>query len=61
MKIAQALALFAGAEFLTPEPIQEVAVAVIAHRLVLDSQARFAGRTAEIVVQECLERIAPPT
>jgi len=61
MKIAQVLALFAGEQFLTPEPIQEVATAVIAHRLVLDSQAKFAGRTAETIVQECLERTAPPT
>jgi MoxR-like ATPase len=60
MKVAQALALFDGMSFLTPEPIQEAAVAVIAHRLVLDPQARFAGRTAEAVVRECLERIPPP-
>ncbi|KOR28641.1 magnesium chelatase [Achromatium sp. WMS1] len=61
MKVSQALAAFAGETFLTPEPIQQIAVAALAHRLVLDSQAKFAGRTAEIIVQECLERVAPPT
>jgi len=60
MKVAQALALFDGADFLTPEPVKEAAVAVIAHRLSLDPQARFAGRSAETVVQECLERVEPP-
>src|SRR6184192_3222105 len=33
MKIAQALALYDGREFVTPDHIQELAVAVIAHRL----------------------------
>lgn len=60
MKVAQAFAVFDGQTFLTPEPIQEAAVAVIAHRLMLDHQARFAGRTAEAVVKECLKLISPP-
>lgn len=61
MKVAQALSLFDDHEFLIPEAIQEAAVAVIAHRLALNPQARFAGRSAEAVVRECLERIAPPS
>jgi MoxR-like ATPase len=60
MKVAQALALFDGEAFLTPEPVREAAVAVIAHRLALDPQARFAGRTAEAVVLDCLERVPLP-
>jgi len=60
MKIAQALALFDGYEFVTPEQIQEVAVPVIAHRLVMDPQARFAGRTAVTVVEEILQSIPVP-
>src|SRR5690606_624256 len=39
MKGAQALALFDGQEFVTPEQIQELAVAVIAHRIVMQPQA----------------------
>lgn len=61
MKIAQALSLFDGNEFLTPEAIQDAAIAVIAHRLVLDPQAKFSGRTAEIIVQECIQKVAPPS
>ncbi|MFB2881186.1 AAA family ATPase [Floridanema aerugineum] len=61
MKIAQALALFDGYEFVTPEHIQELAVAVIAHRLVMEPQARFSGRTATGVVEEILKSLPVPT
>jgi len=61
MKIAQALALFDGYEFVTPEHIQELAVAVIAHRLVMESQARFSGRNAAQVVEEILQSLPVPT
>jgi MoxR-like ATPase len=60
MKIAQALALFDGYEFVTPEQVQEIAVAVIAHRLVMEPQSRFAGQTAETVVEDILNAIPMP-
>ena len=60
MKTAQALALFDGGAFVTPEHIQEVAVPVIAHRLVVDPQAKFSGVTARSVAREILERIPVP-
>ena len=60
MKAAQALALFDDLEFVTPEHIQEIAAPVIAHRMVLDPQARFAGLTAESIVAEILKTIKVP-
>ena len=60
MKTAQALALFDGHEFVTPEHIQELAVSVIAHRLVMNSQARFSGRTAQRVIEDMLKTIPVP-
>lgn len=60
MKIAQALALFDGYEFVTPEHIQELAVSVIAHRLVMEPQARFSGRTATSVVEDILKSVTVP-
>ena len=60
MKTAQALALFDGLECVTPELIQELAVSVIAHRLVMEPQARFSGQTARGVVEEALKRIPVP-
>jgi MoxR-like ATPase len=60
MKIAQALALFDGFDFVTPEQIQKIAVAVIAHRLVLEPQARFSGVTARSVVEDALKKLKVP-
>jgi MoxR-like ATPase len=60
MKAAQALALFDGLEFVTPEQIQELAIPVIAHRLVMEAQARFSGRTARAVVEEVVKKTKVP-
>ena len=61
MKCAQALALFDGMDFVTPEHIQEIAAPVIAHRLVMDPQARYSGHDADGVVAAVLERVSVPT
>ena len=60
MKGAQALALFDGLDFVTPEQIQELAVPVIAHRLVMEPQARFSGRTARGIVDEIVKKTSVP-
>jgi MoxR-like ATPase len=60
MKAAQALALFDGLDFVTPDQIQEIAVPVIAHRLALEPQARFAGASASNLVMEILKKVPVP-
>ena len=60
MKTAQAMALFEGFDFVTPEQIQKLAVPVIAHRLVLEPQARFSGITARGVVEEAVKKLKVP-
>jgi len=60
MKAAQALALFDGLDFVMPEQIQELAVPVIAHRGVMEPQARFSGQTARGVVEEVLKKTRVP-
>jgi len=60
MKAAQALALFDGKDFVAPEQIQELTVPVLAHRLVMEPQARFSGLTARGVVDEVLKKIRVP-
>ena len=60
MKMAKALALFDGYSYVTPDHVQEIAIPVTAHRLVMDPQARFSGRTAETVVGEILESVPVP-
>lgn len=60
MKAAQALALFEGLDFVAPEQVQELAVPVIAHRLVLEPQARFSGLSPRGIVEEIVKRIPVP-
>ena len=60
MKAAQALALFDGLDFVTPDQVQELAVPAIAHRLVMEPQARFSGHTARGVVDEIVKKIKVP-
>ena len=60
MKAAQALAVFDGLDFVTPEQIQELAVPVIAHRLVMEPQARFSGLSSRGVVEAVIKKIAVP-
>ena len=60
MKAAQALALLDGREFVTPEDVQELAVPVVAHRMVVDPQARFAGVTTAALVEEIVKKVPVP-
>lgn len=60
MKTSQALALFDGAGFVMPDHVQEVAVPVIAHRLVLDPQAQFSGQSNRGIVEEILRQMPVP-
>lgn len=60
MKVAQAIALFDGYDFVTPDHIKEIAVPVLAHRLVMEAQSRFSGETAEQVVLNILKTLPIP-
>ena len=60
MKAAQALALLDGHDFVLPEHIQELAVPTIAHRMVIDPQARFSGTTARTIVDDIVRRVPVP-
>jgi MoxR-like ATPase len=60
MKTAQALALLDGRGFVTPDDVQELAVSVVAHRCIIEPQARFSGMTAGQVVEDVLKTIPVP-
>ena len=60
MQISQALALMDGAEFVSPDHVQEAAKPVMAHRLVLEPQMKYSGVTAASVITEILEKTAIP-
>jgi MoxR-like ATPase len=61
VRTAKALALFDGLDYVAPEHVQDIAVDVIAHRLVIDPQARFSGVTAESLVSDLLRTVPVPT
>jgi len=60
MKMAQALSLFEGRDFVIPETIQAVAADVIAHRLVIAPEAKLSGVTGRQVVADLLARLPVP-
>jgi len=57
---AKALALSEGAEFVRPEHVQALAVPVLAHRMVIDPQARFAGTSAATLVADIVREVRVP-
>jgi MoxR-like ATPase len=57
---AKALALSQGEDFVAPEQVQELAVPVLAHRMVLDAQAKFAGATGTTLVTDILRATPVP-
>lgn len=60
MKMAQALSLFEGRDFVIPETIQAVAADVIAHRMVIVPEAKLSGVTGRQVVSDILARLPVP-
>ena len=60
MKVSQALSLFEGRDFVTPETIQQLAPDIIAHRLVVSPEAKFNGLTGRSIVEKILEQTPAP-
>jgi MoxR-like ATPase len=60
LRVAKALALADGREFLVPDDVKSVAPPVLAHRLILAPEARSAGLSGLDVVREALDRTPVP-
>ncbi|GAA5481796.1 AAA family ATPase [Haloferula sargassicola] len=60
MRMAQALSIFEGREFVIPETVQTLAPDVISHRLVIEPEARLAGSDARGIVSEILADTPTP-
>ncbi|WP_010203326.1 AAA family ATPase [Salinibacterium sp. PAMC 21357] len=64
MALARAIKTWAiaqGRTYATPDDVRDLAVAVLAHRVILDPESEFAGVLAEDVVNHILVNIEPPT
>ncbi len=60
LRVAKARALADARSFLEPDDIKAVAIAVLAHRLILAPEARSTGLTGEQIVRETLEKTPVP-
>ncbi|HKC11281.1 MAG TPA: MoxR family ATPase, partial [Vicinamibacteria bacterium] len=56
-RMTQAQAFVAGRDYAIPEDLKAVAVPVLAHRLSLDTKARYSGILKEDVVREVLDKV----
>jgi MoxR-like ATPase len=59
-RAAQARALLSGRAFVVPEDVKAQAVAVLAHRLGLDTKARYGGVSKDDVVRQVLDAVPAP-
>jgi MoxR-like ATPase len=59
-RTCQALALLRNRDYVTPDDVRELAVAVIAHRLVVDTKASYSGTRKQGVVTDILDRLPVP-
>ena len=60
MKAAQAYAFMYGRDFCLPDDIQYLAPFVLSHRIILKSEAKFEGITAEEIVNRVIMRMPVP-
>ncbi|MGN6761275.1 MAG: AAA family ATPase [Leifsonia sp.] len=59
-RAAKTWALAAGRTYVTPDDIRELAVPVLAHRVIVDPESEFAGVTAEDIVVRSIAEVDPP-
>jgi MoxR-like ATPase len=59
-RMAQSRAAIDGRDFALPDDVRALAVPVLAHRLLLDTRARYGGSLPQTVIEEALEQIPVP-
>lgn len=60
MKACQAYAFIKKRAFVTPDDVQFLAPFVFSHRIILQPDARYEGITAEVIMQQVLQKQAVP-
>jgi MoxR-like ATPase len=61
IRCAKSWAAADGRPFVLPDDIKELAEPVLAHRILLDAEAQFAGVQVEQVIADIVADVAPPT
>jgi len=59
-KLSRAWAALSGRDYVLPDDVKQLAVPVLAHRLLVDPVAQMNGLTAEAVVEDLLEKVPVP-
>ena len=60
-RAAQAAAFTKGRSYVLPDDIQELATYVLAHRVILTSQAKYGGVTKPEIITDIVRRLRVPT
>ena len=60
MKAAKAYAFVHDRDYVVPDDIQYMAPFVLSHRMILTSEARFEGQTAESIIETLLSQTSIP-
>lgn len=60
VRLASAWAVANGRHYVTPDDIRDLAMPVLAHRLVLEPEAEFDGVTAQQIIGQILLDVTPP-
>ena len=61
VRTAKTWAISEGRNYVVPDDIRELALPVLGHRLLLEAEAEFAGRTVFDVIGSVLDEVRPPS
>ena len=59
-RAAKTWAISSGRTFVTPDDVRELALPVLAHRVIVDPESEFAGVTAADIVERAVASATPP-
>ncbi|WP_420488405.1 AAA family ATPase, partial [Gottfriedia acidiceleris] len=60
MKAGQAYAFMCGRDYVLPDDIQYLAPFVLSHRIILNSESKFEGITADKIIKNIVKKISVP-
>ena len=59
-RLGQAQAVLDGRDYVLPDDVKRLAYPTLAHRIILNAQARVKGITEKQAIQECVDRVPVP-
>lgn len=59
-RTAQAAACIQGRDYVVPDDVRDLAIPVLAHRIVLDTKAKYGGIRNEHIIEEAMQKTTVP-